>query len=194
MSRPIGLIPKEMTSHQIGSHHVNRLETSQTSQAALSRPEHRTNSGLGRKGRMPDSHRERGLPSSICTASPRALEGQGHPSSLRPLFNPPQFSKNRSTSAAAAAVAAGGVVGLPVEAVVDAVDGVHGLRVQGHEFALVLLDRRLLLVCSTSSHHTRKREIDARERERKKQKQESAIMYTPSAGVFSFFLTRQRRH
>lgn len=40
----------------------------------------------------------------------------------------------------------GGVAGLPVEAVVDAVDGVHGLRVQGHEFALVLLDRRLLLV------------------------------------------------
>lgn len=36
---------------------------------------------------------------------------------------------------------------LPVEAVVDAVDGVHGLRVHGDELALVLLDRRLLLVC-----------------------------------------------
>lgn len=34
---------------------------------------------------------------------------------------------------------------LPVEAIVDAVDGVHGLRVKGHKPALVLLDRRLLL-------------------------------------------------
>lgn len=35
---------------------------------------------------------------------------------------------------------------LPVEAVVDAVDGVHGLRLHGDELALVLLDRRLLFV------------------------------------------------
>eukprot|EP00178_Gracilaria_changii_P015246 TRINITY_DN4271_c0_g1_i1.p1 TRINITY_DN4271_c0_g1~~TRINITY_DN4271_c0_g1_i1.p1 ORF type:complete len:229 (+),score=22.34 TRINITY_DN4271_c0_g1_i1:380-1066(+) len=48
--------------------------------------------------------------------------------------------------AAAAGPAAGGVASLPVKAVVDAVDRVHGLGVQGHEPALVLLDRRLLLV------------------------------------------------
>lgn len=32
----------------------------------------------------------------------------------------------------------------PVKTVVDAVDGVHGLRVHGDELALVLLNRRLL--------------------------------------------------
>lgn len=54
-----------------------------------------------------------------------------------------RFTKTNPTAVAAAA---GAVDGLPVEAVVDAVDGVHGLGVQGDEFALVLLDRRLLLV------------------------------------------------
>lgn len=37
-------------------------------------------------------------------------------------------------------------IDLPVEAVVDAVDGVHRLRVHGDEPGFVLLHRRLLLV------------------------------------------------
>lgn len=38
---------------------------------------------------------------------------------------------------------------LPVEAIVDAVDGVHRLRLQRDELVLVLLHRRLLVVCQS---------------------------------------------
>lgn len=61
----------------------------------------------------------------------------------RPDVEASPFDKSSSPNIEAVVFASARA--LPVEAVVDAVDGVHSLRVQSDEFALVLLHRRLFL-------------------------------------------------
>lgn len=94
------------------------------------------------QGNVAFSHLRR-PPSSV----PEGYIYVGQPSPAVPSSIQSTNHKKRPTAVeAVVAKQAGGVAGLPVEAVVDAVDGVHGLRVHGHKFALVLLDRRLLVV------------------------------------------------